>query len=78
MGIGLVRCLFGQIQLEELTSSIVAFDLDTVKLLMTIFVSLLRTIEEQVVDCCHPQDTDRSGTIGFSEVLLSIWAIQME
>jgi hypothetical protein len=59
-----VRCL-----VEWLTDSLsVAFDLDTVKLLMNLFVSVSfsQTDGSGADDAC--QDTDRSGDIGFKEV----------
>lgn len=50
----------------------VAFDLDTIKLLMNIFVRNLIVPESYPVPCSISvvciQDTDRSGTIGFNEV----------
>jgi len=68
MATGLVgfplRCL-----VEWLTESqFVAFDLDTVKLLMNLFVSLSfsQTGGSRADDAY--QDTDRSGDIGFNEV----------
>jgi hypothetical protein len=42
-----------------------AFDLDTVKLLMTIFVR--PPLSFPATYLTPPQDTDRSGTIGFNE-----------
>lgn len=44
-----------------------AFDLDTVKLLMTIFVCRIFCPRIQVAENTS-KDTDRSGTIGFNEV----------
>ncbi|KAF7789542.1 hypothetical protein EIP86_000488 [Pleurotus ostreatoroseus] len=61
----------GSISVTELQAALVngnwtRFDLDTVKMLMNIFVSLIAlSMADQTLIAL--QDTDRSGTIGFSE-----------
>ena len=64
--IGLVGYLFVNLN-EWLLIVASAFDLDTVKLLMTIFVCRIFCSRMQVAERTS-KDTDRSGTIGFNEV----------